>query len=290
MTIGSELLTDERGSRRYFDYRNKLSRSPEVLRALPGSILNRRQDVGAPVLDGKIAIVTGGSTGIGRATAEKYLDYGADVVIANRSAETGRATAEELGCDFVQCDVAEYEQVKALVETTVEDHGRLDVMVNNAGIGSVGTVEDMSLEDWQDVMRINLNGVMHGTRAALPHLRESKGSIVNIASIYGLVAGPTATAYSTAKGGIVNFTRSVAVDYAKQNVRVNSICPGFVDTPMTEPVFGEEEFYEYVHGQTPMGRVAQPEEVAGLAMFLASDEASYITGANIPIDGGWTAQ
>lgn len=242
------------------------------------------------MLDDKIAIVTGGSTGIGRATAKKYLEYGADVVIANRSAESGREAAEELGCDFVQCDVAEYDQVEALVEATVEEYGRLDVMVNNAGIGQVGTVEDMSLADWHDVMRINLNGVMHGTRAALPHLKESEGCVVNIASIYGLVAGPSATAYATAKGGIVNFTRSVAVDYAKQNVRVNSICPGFVDTPMTEPAFGEEEFYEYVHGQTPMGRVAQPEEIAGLAMFLASDEASYVTGVNIPVDGGWTAQ
>lgn len=242
------------------------------------------------MLDGNVAVITGGSTGIGRATAEKYLEYGADVVIANRSSDAGQATAEELGCDFVQCDVADYDQVQALVEATVEDYGRLDVMVNNAGIGRVGTVEEMALDDWHDVMRINLNGVMHGTRAALPHLKESEGSIVNIASIYGLVAGPSATAYAAAKGAIVNFTRSVAVDYAKQNVRVNSICPGFVETPMTDPAFGEEEFYEYVHGQTPMGRVAQPEEIAGLAMFLASDEASYITGANIPVDGGWTAQ
>jgi NAD(P)-dependent dehydrogenase (short-subunit alcohol dehydrogenase family) len=242
------------------------------------------------MLDDKIAIVTGGSTGIGRATAEKYLEYEADVVIANRSVEAGQKTAEELGCEFIQCDVAEYEQVETLIEATIEEYGRLDVMVNNAGIGCVGTVEDMALEDWHDVIRINLNGVMHGTRAALPHLKESSGCIVNIASIFGLVAGPSAAAYSTAKGGIVNLTRSVAVDFAKQNVRANSICPGFVDTPMTEPVLGEEEFYEYVHGQTPMGRIAQPEEIAGLAMFLASDEASYITGANIPVDGGWTAQ
>ena len=242
------------------------------------------------MLDGKVAVVTGGSTGIGRATAEKYLEYGAEVVIANRSAEAGRATAEELGCEFVRCDVGEYEQLRAVVEATVEDYGRLDVLVNNAGIGRAGTVEEMALEDWHDVMRVNLNGVMYGTRAALPHLRESGGSVVNVASIYGLVGGPGATAYATAKGAIVNFTRSVAIDYAERNVRVNAICPGFVQTPMTEPAFSEDEFYEYVNGQTPMGRVAQPEEIAGLAMFLASDEASYITGANIPVDGGWTAR
>jgi NAD(P)-dependent dehydrogenase (short-subunit alcohol dehydrogenase family) len=242
------------------------------------------------MLDGAVAIVTGGSTGIGRATAEKYLDHGATVVIANRSAETGRATAEALGCDFVRCDVAEYEQVEALVETVVDDHGRLDAIVNNAGIGRTGTVESTTLADWHDVIRINLTGVMHGTRAAIPHLIDSDGCVVNVASIYGLVAGPMATAYATAKGGVVNFTRSVAVDYARRNVRVNSICPGFVDTPMTDPAFDDDEFYEYVRGQTPMGRIAQPEEVAGMAAFLASDEASYITGVNVPVDGGWTAQ
>jgi NAD(P)-dependent dehydrogenase (short-subunit alcohol dehydrogenase family) len=242
------------------------------------------------MLENKVAIVTGGSTGIGKATAAKYREYGAEVVIANRSADAGQETADELGCAFTQCDVAEYDQVEALVEATVEKYGQLDVMVNNAGIGRVGTVEEMALDDWHDVMRINLNGVMHGTRAALPHLKESAGSIIKIASIYGLVAAPEATAYAAAKGGIVNFTRSVAIDYAKENVRVNSICPGFVETPMTEPSFEDEAFYEYVHGQTPIGRVAQPEEIAGLAMFLASEEASYITGTNIPVDGGWTAQ
>jgi meso-butanediol dehydrogenase/(S,S)-butanediol dehydrogenase/diacetyl reductase len=242
------------------------------------------------MLENKVAIVTGGSTGIGKATVAKYREYGAEVVIANRSADAGQETAEELGCTFTQCDVAEYDQVEALVEATVEKYGQLDVMVNNAGIGRVGTVEEMALDDWHDVMRINLNGVMHGTRAALPHLKESEGSIINIASIYGLVAAPEATAYAAAKGGIINFTRSVAIDYAKENVRVNSICPGFVETPMTKPSFEDEAFYEYVHGQTPIGRVAQPEEITGLAMFLASEEASYITGTNIPVDGGWTAQ
>jgi len=242
------------------------------------------------MITNKVAIVTGGSTGIGKAIAEKFQESGADVVIASRSANTGQEAAEELGCQFVQCDVSEYEQVEALVEATVNEYGQLDVIVNNAGIGRVGTVEGMSLDDWDDVMRINLNGVMYATRAGLPYLKESEGVIINIASIFGLVGGPSATAYAAAKGAIVNFTRSVAVDYATENVRINSICPGFVETPMTDPVFEDDEFYEYVHHQTPMGRVAQPEEISGVAMFLASDEASYITGTNIPVDGGWTAQ
>ncbi|MFW6317250.1 MAG: SDR family NAD(P)-dependent oxidoreductase [Halorubrum sp.] len=242
------------------------------------------------MLEDTVAIVTGGSTGIGKATAAKYEEYGATVVIANRSADAGRETAAELDCEFVQCDVSDYAQVEALVEATVEKHGRVDAMVNNAGIGRTGSVTDMDLNDWHDVMRINLNGVMHGTRASMPHLLASEGCVINIASIYGLVGAPGATAYAAAKGGIVNFTRSVAVDYAHRNVRVNSICPGFVETPMTDPSFESDEFYEYVHGHTPMGRVAQPDEIAGVAMFLASEEASYVTGANIPVDGGWTAQ
>jgi NAD(P)-dependent dehydrogenase (short-subunit alcohol dehydrogenase family) len=242
------------------------------------------------VLEDTTAIVTGGSTGIGKAIATTYLEQGADVVIANRSGDGGRQTAEELGCDFQECDVSDPGQVERLVEETVENFGQLDVMVNNAGIGRQGSITDMTLEDWDDVMQTNLNGIMYGTRYALPHLLESEGSIVNIASIYGLVGAPSATAYATTKSGIVNLTRSVAVDFAEDGVRVNSICPGFVETPMTEPAFEDETFYEYVRGNTPLGRVAQPEEIAGLAAFLASDLASYITGVNVPVDGGWTAQ
>ena len=130
---------------------------------------------------------------------------------------------------------------------------------------------------------------MYGARAALPYLKQTDGCIINVVSIYGLVGGPRAAAYSAAKGGVVNLTREIAVDYASNGVRVNCICPGFVETPMTDEYLDQEQFYEFVHGQTPMGRVAQPEEIGGLAMFLASDEASYITGANIPLDGGWTA-
>jgi len=131
--------------------------------------------------------------------------------------------------------------------------------------------------------------VMYCSRASLPHLKETGGSIINIASIYGLVAGPGSTAYATAKGGVVNFTRTVATDYAAEGVRCNAVCPGFVKTPMTEDFLDDEEFYSFVKTETPMGRVAEPREIAGVIAFLASDDASYITGAAVPVDGGWTA-
>jgi NAD(P)-dependent dehydrogenase (short-subunit alcohol dehydrogenase family) len=241
------------------------------------------------MLTDKTAIVTGGSTGIGKAISEKFLKSGANVVIAARSEATGRETAEELGCEFVQCDVSDYDQVEALVDATVEEFGGLDIVVNNAGIGQSGSIEEISVEEWQTVIDVNLSGVMYGSRAAMPHLRESDGCIINVASIFGLVGGPGAPAYSASKGGVVNFTRELAVDYARERVRVNSVCPGFVETPMTDDYLDEEQFYEFVRGQTPMSRVAEPDEVSGIVAFLASEEASYITGANIPVDGGWTA-
>ncbi|MCU4973913.1 SDR family oxidoreductase [Halobacteria archaeon AArc-m2/3/4] len=241
------------------------------------------------MLNGKVAIIFGGSTGIGKAIAAAYVDEGADVVIASRGEETGTATAEEIGCEFEQCDVCEYDQVEALVENVVDDYGALDIIVNGAGIGSTSGLEEMSLTEWHDVIETNLGGMMHGSKAALPHLLESQGCIINIESIYGLRGGKGATAYSAAKGGTVNLTQQVAVDYASEGVRVNGICPGFVRTPMTEDLLEDDRFYEFIRTRTPMDRAAEPEEIAPLAVFLASDGASYITGANIPVDGGWTA-
>ncbi|MCJ7429438.1 MAG: SDR family oxidoreductase [Candidatus Nanohaloarchaeota archaeon QJJ-5] len=241
------------------------------------------------MLEDKTAIITGASTGIGKAIAERYVAEGANVVIADINDENGKQTAEELDCTYMHCDVSAYEEVESVVEQTVDEYGSLDVIVNNAGIGADNDLANMDDEEWSQVMAINLTGVKNGAKAALPHLEETEGTIINIASIYGLVAGPSATAYATAKGGVVNFTRSVAVDYADQQVRCNAICPGFVETPMTEAMLEDESFYHFVQDETPMDRVAQPEEIAGLAAFLASDDASYITGAAIPVDGGWTA-
>ncbi|WP_435320440.1 SDR family NAD(P)-dependent oxidoreductase [Haloarchaeobius sp. TZWSO28] len=240
-------------------------------------------------LEGKRAVVTGGTSGIGRATATRFCEAGASVVVASRSEDAGRQVAEELGCEFFQTDVREYDQVVDLVEYAVETLGGLDVLVNNAGIGSVTSVEEMELEEWDAVIATDLTGVMHGTKAALPHLRDSGGCIVNVASIYGLVGGHGAASYSAAKGGVVNFTQQVAIDYARDGIRVNSVCPGFVDTPMTDDLLESERFQSFLQTNTPMNRAAQPEEIAPVIAFLASDDASYVTGANVPVDGGWTA-
>jgi meso-butanediol dehydrogenase/(S,S)-butanediol dehydrogenase/diacetyl reductase len=241
------------------------------------------------MLDGKIAIVTGGASGIGRATAAEFLAEGAEVVIADIDEDRGTDVAEELGCEFVRTDVSEYDQVEALVEGTVERHGRLDVMVNNAGIGSETSIAEMDIEEWHRVVEVDLGGVMYGMKAALPHLEASDGAIVNTASIYGLVGGKGAASYSAAKGGVVNLTQQVAIDYADEGVRVNSVCPGFVDTPMTEELLKSERFYKFLEANTPMDRPARPEEIAPVIAFLASEKASYMTGANVPVDGGWTA-
>jgi meso-butanediol dehydrogenase/(S,S)-butanediol dehydrogenase/diacetyl reductase len=238
-------------------------------------------------LEGKVAIVTGGSSGIGKAIVERYAWEGAEVVVADVDEEKGREVAEETGSNFIQCDVSEWEEVENLVEETVERHGKLDVMVNNAGIGAVEGIEDMDVEDYKQIRSINLDGVTYGCKAAAPHLKETEGAIINMASIYGLVGDKGSTAYNIAKGGVVNMTRSVANDLAEHNVRVNSICPGFVETPMTEGL--GEEFEAHIENMTPLERMAEPEEISSVAAFLASDEASYITGANIPVDGGWTS-
>ena len=237
-------------------------------------------------IDGEVAVVTGGGSGIGKAIAKRFKEEGLEVVIGDIS---GEEVAEELDCDFVECDVSDPDQVEELVDYAVEEFGRLDVMINNAGIGSQASIEGMEIEDYQSLRSVDLDGVVYGCKFAAPHLKETEGCIINTASMYGLVGDVGATAYNTAKGGVVNLTRSVANDLAEDNVRVNSICPGFVKTAMTEKALEDEEFKNHVLNQTPMNRVAEPDEISGVAAFLASEDASYITGVNLPVDGGWTS-
>lgn len=241
-------------------------------------------------LEGKVAIVTGGSSGIGKSIVERFAREGAEVIIADVNEEKGKALEDEVNdARFKKCDVSSYENVKEVVDETVEEFGKLDIMVNNAGIGAVEGIDDMDVEDYEKIRSIDLDGVVYGCKAATPHLKETEGNIINMASIYGLVGDVGSTAYNAAKGGVVNLTRSVADDLAPHNVRVNSICPGFVETPMTEEVKEDEEFIDHIENQTPLGRMADPEEISSVAAFLASDEASYITGENIAVDGGWTS-
>jgi meso-butanediol dehydrogenase/(S,S)-butanediol dehydrogenase/diacetyl reductase len=242
------------------------------------------------MLEGKTAVVTGGTSGIGKAIAKEYVKQGAEVVVSGRTEDKGKEAAEEVGenCGFVRCDVREYDEVVGLVDTVVSEHGELDTVVNSAGVGSRGPIGEIDEETRQKILGTNLDGVMRGTKAALPHLKETEGCVVNVSSIYGLVGGRYAAAYSAAKGGVVNFTRQVAYDYADEGVRANGVCPAFVRTPMTEKALERDSFREHVISNTPMGRVAEPEEVAPIAAFLASDGASYITGVNVPVDGGWT--
>ncbi len=240
------------------------------------------------MLEGKTAIVTGGSKGIGKAIAEEYVEEGADVVVTDIDEEAGREAEEAIDVEFRRNDVRDYEAVEELMDSVAEDYDGLDVVVNNAGVAYSTRLHEMELEEWRNSIETNLDGVMHCTKAALPHLMEAEGCVVNIGSIYGLLGGMGASAYSASKGGVVNFTQQVAVDYATEGVRFNSVCPGFVWTPMTEELLETDEFYDYVRTHTPLDRAAEPEEIAPAAAFLASDRASYITGVNLPVDGGWT--
>jgi len=241
-------------------------------------------------LEDKVAIVTGGSSGIGKSVVERFAWEGADVVIADVNRGKGEELAEKVDdAVFKMCDVSDRQQVQDVVDETVDEFGKLDILVNNAGIGSVEGIKDMDLDDYEKIRSIDLDGVVYGCKAAAPYLEETEGNIINMASIYGLVGDVGSTAYNAAKGGVVNLTRSVADDLASENVRVNSICPGFVETPMTSDLKEDEEFMSHIENMTPLGRMADPEEIASVATFLASDEASYVTGENIAVDGGWTS-
>lgn len=242
--------------------------------------------------EGKMAIVTGGASGIGAAAVRRFHTEGARVLIADLNDEAGKALAAELGerTFYRRVDVSSWEEVKAMVDAAVDAFGRLDILFNNAGIGGRAPIPDLPVEQWRQVMAVDLDSVFFGCKAAIPIMRaQGGGVIVNTASISGMFADYSLAAYNAAKAGVINFTRAAAIEHARENIRVNAVCPGPVDTPIIARIKEYQGVREAWDECVPIGRFARPEEIAAVVAFLASEDASYLTGAAIPVDGGLTA-
>jgi NAD(P)-dependent dehydrogenase (short-subunit alcohol dehydrogenase family) len=250
---------------------------------------------------GKGVIVTGGASGIGKATVRRFLEEGAKVAIFDRSEEMGKKTVRELGRKglrpiLVTGDVTKASDVKRMVKEARNRLGSIDILFNNAGILVEGTVLDVSEENWDRIMDTNVKGVFLMSKEVVPiMLKQGKGVIVNNASCSGLVGDRNAIAYNTSKGAVVLMTKCLALDYSLKNIRVNCVCPGEIDTPMFRqeaksrglPI---EEYRKQLCEYHPIGRLGKPDEVANAVLFLASDEAGFITGTAFSVDGGYTCQ
>lgn len=251
-------------------------------------------------IEGKVCVVTGAGSGIGKAISERLAEEGGKVLCVDVNEVAVNATVDGIRqtggiAEAVRADVSDRYQVDAFITQCVERYGRIDVLVNNAGVNIPGVFHDVPDEVIDKTLNVNVKGTMYGSRAAIPHmLQQGSGSIVNISSVNGLVSEPFLAVYSASKGAVVMLTRGIALDYAKQGIRCNAICPGWVDTPINyahaEMLGGLEQVYRTIDSFQPIGRPGQPREIAHLALFLASDEASFITGSIIAADGGMTAQ
>lgn len=247
----------------------------------------------------KVCVVTGAARGLGLAAAEALLAEGAKVLLTDVDAKAGEAEAKRLGANaaFLVQDVTNLAQWKTTLDAAISKWGRLDVLVNNAGIAGLHDVETITQEHWQKTIDINLTAVFQGTQAAIERMKGKGGSIVNIASIEGLIGEPLIPAYNASKAGVRLFTRSAAIHCARSgyNIRINNVCPGFAETQMVAGALAAlkpeqaQEFAVKTLARIPMGRFARPEEIAKTVLFLASDEASYMTGSDLVVDGGMTA-
>lgn len=247
-------------------------------------------------LNSKVAIVTGGSSGIGKATAFGLAANGAYVVLVGRDEKKGKRVADEICSEggkaiYIQADVSKVDEIAGMVEYTVSKLGKVDILVNAAGISIKTTpTEYVSEEEWDKILNINLKGTFICCQTvARAMIKQKSGKIINVGSLQGEMVLPLRAAYAASKGGLKQVTKSMAIEWAKYNINVNVVAPGFVRTPMTEQVLSDEFWYNVVVSNTPLGRPAQPEEIADVILFLASDAASYITGQTIVVDGGWTA-
>lgn len=241
-------------------------------------------------LENKVAVVTGSSSGIGKAIAEKFLKEGASVIFS----DINNIDVSHLGekAFFVKCDVSKSEEVDNLIQFCVDKLGRVDIMVNNAGIGTTGSILESTDDDWKKTIDINLSGVFYGVRASARAMKEKgvKGSIINMSSILGSVGFRNTIAYCAAKGGIDQITKASSLDLAPLGIRVNSIAPGFIKTNMTKGVQETKEIADFINGMTPLGYMGEVDDISNAAAYLASDDSKYVTGLTLYVDGGYRAQ
>jgi 2-keto-3-deoxy-L-fuconate dehydrogenase len=255
-------------------------------------------------LDNKVALVTGAGSGIGKEIALLYAKQGARVIVADIRIEAAREVAAAITASAgtahaLPLDVANEEQVQGAIEQVAREHGRLDILVNNAGVSHIGSILETSTQDWDRVMAVNARGVFLCSKYALRQMLAQQpqgGVLVNIASVAGLIAVDQRFPYSASKGAVISMTRSIASDFVKQGIRANAICPGTVHTPFVEGYLErnypdtKDEVRRQLHARQPLGRMGRPEEIASAALYLASDEAAFVTGSLLVIDGGWTAR
>ncbi|WKN41476.1 SDR family NAD(P)-dependent oxidoreductase [Tunicatimonas pelagia] len=245
-------------------------------------------------MNNKVALVTGASSGIGKAVALAYAKQGAKVVVANRRKEKGEETVAEIRqaggeAAAYAVDISKANQVESLIKFVVEKYGQLDYACNNAGVsGDLVPLADCTEENWQHVIQINLSGIFHSMKYEIPELLKTGGSIVNITSVMGQLGMPYAAAYSASKHGIIGLTKSAALEYAAQGIRINALGPAFIQTPLLD-VLGEEAV-DQLRQKHPIGRLGTPEEVAEMVIWLSSEKASFATGSYYPLDGGYMAQ
>ncbi|WP_411818640.1 SDR family NAD(P)-dependent oxidoreductase [Hyphococcus sp. DH-69] len=243
----------------------------------------------------RIAIITGGASGVGKAACRLFAEHGAQVVVADLHLERAQAVAEDCGGDAVLLDVSKEDQWRNLIEHCLERHGRLDILVNSAGIGRAGDFENLSADDWNAMIAVNMTGVFFGCKHGVSAMRKSstKGSIINISSLAGLVGGEDIAGYSATKGAVTMLTKSVALHAAKYGIRCNSVHPTYVDSEMLDDVAqrfpSRQAMLDGMASLVPLGRVAKPIDIAEAILFLASDESSLITGSPLIIDGGQLA-
>ncbi|MCL9667732.1 SDR family oxidoreductase [Rosenbergiella epipactidis] len=237
----------------------------------------------------KVVVVTGAGSGMGAATAKAFVNEGAKVVLVGRTEEKLKKVAAELPAEQVliaPTDIADSHAVSALAAHVEQKWGDVDILVNNAGVVVQGLAHELSVDDWDKQMGTNLNGVFYMVRAFVPGILKQKGNIVNISSVSGLGGDWGMSFYNASKGAISNFTRSLAMDYGQHGVRVNAVCPGMTETEMTAGITSDTQALDKFKDRTPLQRPGQSEDIAHAVLFLASDQASYITGVNLPVDGG----